>query len=87
MTKRVRKAWNGGSKEAAMEEARKRDEQIILEKQRFKADRVMTAEEYARIPLVGWHMVCRDFDGHGSVGIKYLGLATSTLSSKERHSG
>ncbi len=70
--KKVRKAWNGGSIEAAMAEAQDREQRTILENQRFKADRVMTPEEYASIPLVGWHMVCRDFDGFGGVGIKYI---------------
>ena len=71
--RKVRKAWNGGSKEAAMEEAKAREDQVVLLKQKFKADRVMTPEEYAAVPLVGWHMVCRDFDGFGAIGIKYLG--------------
>lgn len=69
---RVRKAWNGGSKEAAMEEADRRQALVIAANQRFKADRVMTPEEYAAIPLVGWHMVCRDFDGFGGVGICFV---------------
>lgn len=70
--KRVRKAWNGGSKEAAMEEAAKLKEREVAAKQRFKAHKVMTPEEYARLPIIGWHQVCRDFDGFGNVGIRFL---------------
>jgi hypothetical protein len=69
---KVRKAWNGGSKEAAMEEARIRKEQEILAKQRLKAHKVMTPEEYASMTIVGWHEVCRDFDGFGGVGIRFI---------------
>ena len=36
--------------------------------------KVMTPEEYAAMPIIGWHEVCRDVDGAGSVGIRYLGL-------------
>jgi hypothetical protein len=35
--------------------------------------KVMTAEEYAAVPIVGWHEVCRDVDGAGGTGIRYLG--------------
>lgn len=35
--------------------------------------KVMTPEEYAATPLKGWHEVCRDVDGAGGVGIRYLG--------------
>lgn len=69
---KVRKAWNGGSKEAAMEEARLRKEQEVLAKQRFKAHKVMTPEEYAAMPLIGWHMACKDFDGFGAVGVCFI---------------
>lgn len=37
------------------------------------AHKVMTPEEYAAMPLKGWHQVCRDVDGFGGVGIRYLG--------------
>jgi hypothetical protein len=33
----------------------------------------MTPEEYEREIIVGWHEVCRNVDGMGSVGIRYLG--------------
>lgn len=69
---KVRKAWNGGSKEAAMAEAEDRNNSVILANQRFKAHKVMTPEEYAALPLVGWHMVCRDFDGFGGVAIRFI---------------
>ena len=69
---KVRKAWNGGSREAAMEEANQRAALVIAANQRFKADKVMTPEEYAALPLCGWHMVCRDFDGFGGVGVRFI---------------
>lgn len=39
-----------------------------------KAHKVMTPEEYAAMPLIGWHEVCRDVDGFGGVGVRFLGL-------------
>jgi len=42
-----------------------------LLKQKFKADRVMTPEEYAAMPIIGWHQVCKDFDGCGNVGVRF----------------
>lgn len=71
--KRVRKAWNGGNIENAMEEAGQRREREIAAKQRFKAHKVMTPEEYERMPIVGWHEVCKDFDGFGGVGVRFIG--------------
>jgi hypothetical protein len=44
---------------------------------REKAHKVMTPEEYAAMPIIGWHEVCRDVDGFGGVGIRYLGEALS----------
>lgn len=38
-----------------------------------KAHKVMTPAEYAATPIVGWHEVCRDVDGFGGVGVRYLG--------------
>lgn len=38
-----------------------------------KPHKVMTPEEYAAMPLQGWHEVCRDVDGFGGVGVRYLG--------------
>lgn len=38
----------------------------------FKPHKTMTADEYSAMPIVGWHMVCRDVDGFGGVGIRYL---------------
>jgi hypothetical protein len=38
--------------------------------------KVMTPEEYATTPIVGWHEVCRDLDGAGGIGIRYLGYET-----------
>jgi hypothetical protein len=79
--KKVRKAWNGGSKEAAMREADQRAEEWkqreILAKQRFKAHKVMTPEEYAAMQIVGWHEVCRDFDGFGGVGVRFISPPSS----------
>lgn len=37
-----------------------------------KPHKVMTPEEYAATPLQGWHEVCRDVDGFGGVGVRYL---------------
>lgn len=37
------------------------------------AHKVMTAEEYQALDLKGWHSVCKDYDGPGSVGIRYHG--------------
>jgi hypothetical protein len=33
----------------------------------MKAHRIMTPEE--------WHMVCKDYDGPGGIGIRYIGVA------------
>lgn len=49
----------------------------VLEKQKFKADRIMTPEEYAAMPLVGWHMVCKDFDGFGAIGVRFVAPSPS----------
>ena len=38
-----------------------------------KAHKVMTPEEYAAMPIKGWHEVCRDVDGFGGVGVRFLG--------------
>ena len=35
--------------------------------------KVMTPEEYAAMPIIGWHEVCRDIDGFGGVGIRFFG--------------
>jgi hypothetical protein len=35
--------------------------------------RVMTPEEYAAMPIKGWHRVCRDVDGAGGLGIQFVG--------------
>lgn len=43
-----------------------------------KAHKVMTAEEYAAMPIVGWHEVCRDVDGFGGVGVRNLGASAVT---------
>ena len=36
------------------------------------AYRTMTVEEYNAMPVIGWHEVCRDVDGFGGVGVRYL---------------
>ena len=38
-----------------------------------KPHKVMTTEEYSATPIIGWHEVCRNVDGFGGVGIRYLG--------------
>lgn len=35
--------------------------------------KVMTAREYLDMPIIGWHEVCRQIDGQGGVGVRYLG--------------
>lgn len=35
------------------------------------AHRVMTPEEYSALKLIGWHSVCKNVDGLGSIGIRY----------------
>lgn len=39
-----------------------------------KAHQVMSSGEYAARPIIGWHEVCRDVDGFGGVGIRFLSL-------------
>ncbi len=46
-----------------------------------KAHKVMTPEEYAAMPIVGWHEVCRDVDGFGGTGVRFLG---SSIPSQDR---
>lgn len=38
-----------------------------------KSHKVMTPVEYSAMPIKGWHEVCRDVDGHGGVGVRFLG--------------
>jgi hypothetical protein len=47
-----------------------------LERGERKPHKTMTPEEYAAMTLKGWHEVCRDVDGFGGVGIRYLGGMT-----------
>lgn len=42
----------------------------------------MTPEEYAAIPIIGWHEVCRDVDGFGGVGVRYLGASPAHTGNK-----
>ena len=35
--------------------------------------KVMTPEEYAEMKIIGWHEVCRDVDGFGGVGVRFIG--------------
>lgn len=39
-----------------------------------KAHKVMTPAEYAAMPIIGWHEVCRDVDGFGGVGVRFIGV-------------
>jgi hypothetical protein len=41
--------------------------------QQKEAHKVMTKEEYITTPLAEWHEVCRNYDGFGGIGIRYLG--------------
>jgi len=45
-----------------------------MERSSDKPHKVMTPEEYAAMPLQGWHEVYRDVDGFGGVGVRYLGV-------------
>jgi hypothetical protein len=38
-----------------------------------EAHKVMTPAEYAAMVIVGWHEVCRNVDGCGGVGVRFLG--------------
>jgi hypothetical protein len=51
----------------------------VRAKQKFKADEVMTPEEYAAKPIIGWHQVCRDFDGFENVGVRFGAQETGLL--------
>jgi hypothetical protein len=37
-----------------------------------KPHKTMTAEEYAAMKIEGWHEVCRNVDGFGGVGIRFI---------------
>lgn len=43
-----------------------------------KPHKVMTADEYADMLIIGWHEVCRDVDGFGGVGVRFLTEAEPT---------
>lgn len=38
----------------------------------YKPHKTMTPEEYAAMPIIGWHEVCRNVDGCGGIGIRFL---------------
>jgi hypothetical protein len=40
-----------------------------------KPHKTMTLDEYNTMPIIGWHEVCRDVDGFGGVGVRFLGLS------------
>jgi len=42
---------------------------------RRRPHKTMTPNEYAAQTIVGWHEVCRNVDGCGNVGVRYLGIA------------
>lgn len=46
--------------------------EAVLRGEHYNAHKVMTPEEYAGMPLIGWHEVCRDVDGCGAVGVRFL---------------
>lgn len=37
-----------------------------------RAHKVMTPEEYAAMPIIGWHEVCKNVDGFGGIGVRFL---------------
>lgn len=43
-----------------------------------KSHKVMTPEEYAVMPIIGWHEVCRDIDGFGGTGIRFIGESSAS---------
>lgn len=45
----------------------------------LRAHKIMTSQEYRDLNLKGWHMVCRDYDGPRSVGIRYTGDQTGSI--------
>lgn len=47
------------------------DGRIVVER---RAHKCMTPEEYTEMKLIGWHMVCKDYDGFGGVGVIFLGI-------------
>jgi hypothetical protein len=47
-----------------------------------KPHKVMTREEYAAMPILGWHEVCRDVDGFGGIGVRFLEQKRSRGGSK-----
>lgn len=61
---------------------------LVYDKQRrtivaeSKAHKVMTPEEYAAMPIIGWHEVCRDVDGFGGVGVRFLGVVGESVGQK-----
>ena len=36
---------------------------------------IMTEEEYQNVKIIGWHEVCKNYDGCGGIAIRYLGCA------------
>lgn len=38
----------------------------------MRPHKTMTPEEYTALTIKGWHMVCKDVDGFGGVGIRYI---------------
>lgn len=43
-----------------------------------KAHLAMTPDEYTAMSITGWHEVCRNVDGHGGVGVRFLGIHPGT---------
>lgn len=37
-----------------------------------KPHHVMTTDEYSAMQIKGWHEVCRDVDGFGGVGVRFI---------------
>lgn len=50
----------------------------------LRAHKIMTSQEYRDLNLKGWHMVCRDYDGPRSVGIRYTGGQTGSMPLQQR---
>jgi hypothetical protein len=43
-----------------------------------KPHKTMTPEQYAALPIEGWHEVCRNVDGFGGVGVRFVAAAKSS---------
>lgn len=45
--------------------------------QEVRPHKTMTPEEYAAFAIKGWHYVCKDVDGFGGVGVRFISPDTT----------